>query len=234
MKFSSAKQIIPIVLVWAGALYAIDEIKNPRPLSELFAPKKQHLTVEQNVKEPTLYIYLNHMCCSGCLDDLNEALAKLDYLGKPMVATTPPSQTETDKIQVSDDKPVNYGNRIDVKVTDIKRLDFVQLNHALESVGFYAERIDFGGVAHFRLAVDLPHLCCNLCVNAGEQLPKVGKTIVGGGFTWLDSVEMKKGDKKMIVHVKYNQRFDVGELFTALHRMGFAPSAVRVDISSEK
>jgi hypothetical protein len=230
MKFtlSSPKQIVAMSLVWAAALFAIDYIKHPRPLSELFGMKQGRFGDAVRPTNPTITLWVNHLCCSGCLDDLRAALQPLTWadkveLDKDALAQRAANQRE----QALND----FSNRvrIEIKAEDIARVDFVALDRAVRDAGLVAEHIQFGGIPHMRLEAHVPHLCCNLCKVAVEEGVKIARQPgAGNDFKWLDSINVDRPQKTVTAYTRYDSIVDVGEFIAALNHLGFAPAALTV------
>ncbi len=229
MKFtlSNPRQIVTMTLVWTAALFAIDYTKHPRPLSVLFGMKQEGLGDAVRPTNPTITLWVNHLCCSGCLDDLRAALQPLTWadkveLDKGAVAREAAKQRE----QALND----FSNcvRIEIKADDIARVDFVALDRAVRDAGLVAEHIQFGGLPHMRLEAHIPHLCCNLCKVAVEEGAKIARQLGAGGFKWLDSINVDRPQKTVTAYTRYDSIVDVGEFIAALNHLGFAPAALTV------
>jgi hypothetical protein len=235
VKFSNAKQIIGILVGWALALLVIDEIKDPRPLTQILG-KPPTIDPATNLRNPHLTLFMNHLCCTGCLGDVREALAKLPWLGKVDI----PDEGNLLPQEKASAQPVAetlsaYGNRLEVDVKDVAGIDFVALEKALREVGLIAERIDFGGVRHFRLEAELNHVCCELCSKAAQQGLEIAQALRANGanIKWLDSVQVIKEKKKIVAHARYDAVVDIVDFMTVLGHIGYAPSALTVQADAE-
>jgi hypothetical protein len=229
MRFSTVRQIVLLTLAWAAALFIVDYVKNPRPMAQLFGA---HF-VAPVASRPHLSLWMNHLCCSGCLVDVQEALGGIPGLGLADVAR-PTDLPNREKVDDAIANETGYANRIEVDVTDLKVLDFVTLNHALEKTGLVAEQVELSGVPHFRLEAELQHVCCGACSRALESGFDVVKSLrATGRFTWLDSATVNKERRTIVAHARYNKAADIQELIAAIHHLGFAPIALRVLVDSE-
>ena len=230
MKFtlSNPRQIVTMTLVWATALFAVDYMKHPRPLSVLFGIKREGLGEAARLTNPTIILKVNHLCCSGCLDDLRAALQPLTWadkveLDKSALARGADKQRE----QALND----FSNRvrIEIKAEDIARMDFIALDRAMRDAGFVAEHIEFGGIPHMRLEAHVTHLCCNLCKVAVEEGVKIAiQPGAGSDFKWLDNINVDRPQKTVTAYTRYNSIVDVGEFIAALNHLGFAPATLTV------
>jgi hypothetical protein len=82
LTLSNSRQIVTLALLWTTALFAVDYVKHPRPLSLLFGIKRAGLGGTVRVTRPTIFLRVNHLCCSGCLDDMQAALQPLTWVDK--------------------------------------------------------------------------------------------------------------------------------------------------------
>jgi copper chaperone CopZ len=230
MKFtlSSSKQIFAMTLVWVAALFAIDYIKYPRPLSELFGMGQGRFGDAVRPTNPTITLRVNHLCCSGCLDDLRAALRPLTWVDKVELQKDSLTRQVSNQRERSLD---DFSNRvqIEIKAEDITRVDFVALDRAVRDAGFFAEHIQFGGLPHMRLEAHVPHMCCNLCKVAVEEGVKIARQPgTGDDFKWLDSVKVDRPQKIIMAYTHYGSIVDVGEFIAALNHLGFPPAALTV------
>jgi hypothetical protein len=231
MRFASLKQIVGLTVAWALVLFSADYLKNPRPIAEMFGGRRGSAA---HPSRPHLSIWMNHLCCSGCLGDVQQALAVLPGLGPADLAQQPQKMPSPESVDSSASVVDNPANRLEVDVTDTKLVDFVAIDHALEKTGLVAERVEFGGVQHFRVVAELRHLCCQACVRGLELGLNIAKSLrATGQFGWIDSVTVSKEHHSLIVHARYDKTVDVEELIAALHRIGFAPTSVRILTGSE-
>ena len=77
MKFASARQVVAISVAWGISLYAVDLVKRPRGISDLFT--RNVVVAATHSDRPHLSLWFNHLCCSGCLSDVSGALAGFAY-----------------------------------------------------------------------------------------------------------------------------------------------------------
>ncbi len=229
MKFATARQIVVLTLMWCAALFALDYVKNPQLWKAAAAPPPAREGVFVD-------LWMNHMCCSGCLGDIRAALANVPGLGAPTVLgkdLLTPTQADSAVAQVN-----QYANMVRVPVTDLAKVDFVAVDSALRAKGFVAGRIEFGGVDHFRVEAELGHMCCGLCEKAtNEELTFMRARGVGGQFKWLDSLTVDKVKKRVIAHARYlepGKTIDVAEFIAGLGHAGYAPLAVRILLGDPK
>jgi hypothetical protein len=226
LTLSNSRQIIAMTLVWATALFAVDYLKHPRPLSLLFGIKRERLGDAVRLTKPTILLRMNHLCCSGCLDDLRAALQPLTWADKvelDKAALGAGNQHE----QTLDD--FSNSVRIEIKDKDIPRMDFMALDRAMRDAGFVAARIEFSGIPHMRLEAHVTHLCCNLCQVAIEKGVKIAtRPGAASTFKWLDTLNVDRPQKTVTVSTHYDTIVDVGEFIAALNQLGFAPATLMV------
>ncbi len=222
MRFATVRQIVVLTVIWCAALFALDYVKNPQLWRAESAPRI-------DAEGARVDLWMSHVCCTGCLSDIREALANVPGLGTPNVVgkeLIPQSQADA-AAEVE-----QYANMVRVPVTDLAKLDFVAIDSALRAKGFIARRMEFGGADHFRVEAELNHLCCGLCEKATyEGLAFLKARGLGGQFKWLDSVTVDKVKKRVIAHARYlepGKTIDVGEFITGLGYAGYAPASVRI------
>jgi copper chaperone CopZ len=224
MRFANLRQIVGLTLAWALVLFTADYIKHPRPIAQLLGRAPSGAGP---MARPHLRIWMKHLCCSGCLADVQQALAELPGLGPAALATPEirsPAQASAAPAAIDDDS-----NRLEIDVTDVKLLDFVVVDHAIEQTGLAAERMEFGGVPHFRIEAELKHLCCQACVKGLEMGLSITRSLrATGQFGWIDSVAVSKEHRRLIIHARYDRTVDLEELMAALHHIGFSPASLRV------
>jgi hypothetical protein len=215
-----------MTLVWATALFAVEYIKHPRPLSVLFGVKREGPGNAGRLMNPTIILRVNHLCCSGCLDDLREALQRLTWADKVELDKSALARGAGSQQALND-----FSNRvwIEIKAEDIARMDFMALDRALRDAGFVAEHIEFGGIPHMRLEAHVRHLCCNLCKVGVEEGVKIAtQPVAGSDCKWLKSINVDRPQKTVTVYTRYDSIVDVGEFIAALNHLGFAPAAITV------
>ena len=226
LTLSNSRQIVTVALLWTTALFAVDYVKHPRPLSLLFGIKREGLGGTVRVTRPTILLRVNHLCCSGCLDDLQAALQPLTWVDKVELdksALMAGNQHE----QMLDD--FSNSVRIEVKDKDIPRMDFIALDRAMRDAGFVAARIEFSGIPRMRLEAHVTHLCCNLCQVALEKGVKLAiQPGAGSGFKWLDTTNVDRPRKTVTAYSHYGTIVDVGEFIATLNQLGFAPATLTV------
>jgi hypothetical protein len=225
MNFATAKQIITLVIVITVGCYVFDYYQNPQ--------LRHHGTASSaNVdKGARLTLWINHLCCSDCLNDARQALAALP--GIDAANAIGPKQLLT-RVQADQSKaslPQN-GNSIELVVSNADKLDFVALDNALRDKGLVAGRMELSGIEHFRLAAKVEHLCCGMCErSAHERIAFLKARGQSGQLKWLDSVSVDRDAKTIVAHARYLQigkTVDVTEFLAALNDIGYAPRSVQI------
>jgi hypothetical protein len=227
IRLATSAQILTMAVAWLAVCMAIDYSFN------------RHLwagTVETPPSSVPLSLRINHLCCTGCFDDVKKALEQLPWLkGAPMTVRAGNLRTQE---QADIAGPVgDYGGWLDISVKDVSQIDFVAIDQALRGEGFVASQMQFGGLRHFRLEGRVRHLCCGMCKDACERLPELGKSRQAGRLRWLDSVSADRAGAKVVFHVRYQQpddRIDVTELLATMDEVGLPPSTLRVIASAEE
>jgi len=228
LTLTNPRQIVTMTLLWATVLFAVDYIKHPRPLSVLFGIKREGLDDAVRLTNPTIILRVNHLCCSGCLDDLRAALQPLSWADKVELDKSALARgADNRREQTLND----FSNRvrIEIKAEDIVRMDFIALDRAMRDAGFVAEHIEFVGIPHMRLEAHVTHLCCNLCKVAVEEGVKSARQLgAGSDFKWLDSINVDRPQKTVTAYTRYDSIVDVGEFIATLNHLGFAPATLTV------
>lgn len=228
MTFASARTLVLLTILWAATLFGIDYAKNPRSAAALFATKGMGESKKDG--KPVIKLWMNHMCCTGCLSDVTKALETIPMI---RVKQTPLESREQADLEPTN-KPKDYGNEVELEITDLKTIDFMVIDRTLRAAGLVADRMELSGPRHFRLNAELKHICCGLCatgVKEGLELTKGLKS--QGHFKWLDSFNVIKEKKLVVAHARYDAVADVAELLNALNQVGFEPTAIFVDVDSE-
>ncbi len=228
MKFATATQIVVLSIISCVGLFALDYFKNPQlwhrsaAASSATAAKGVHLT-----------LWMNHLCCTSCMDDVRAALATVP--GIDAAAAVPPKDllTQNQANQLNASLP-DYGNTVDVPVTDLQKLDLVTLDRALREKGFVAGRMELSGVPHFRLEATVNHTCCGLCKRSTNERIQFLKTRgQGGQFSWLDSTDVDSEHKTITAYARYvepGKSVDVTDFMLGLGDLGYAPLSMRVEV----
>jgi len=230
MKFASVKQIVAMVVLTIVGLFALDYYKNP----QLWHRQTAGMAASDN--KPRLLLWMNHMCCTGCLDGIRQALDGLpgiDLAG----ATSPKSMLTQAEANAQGATLPDYGNAIVLPITDLETVDLVAIDRALRDKGFVAGRMELSGVEHFRLEAALNHLCCGMCDRSiPERLGFLKAKGSSGQFRWLDSVSVDHDKKTVVASARFlepGKSADVAEFLSGLNYLGFEPSALRVRVGEK-
>lgn len=225
MTFASARQIIALVIIIAAFCFVFDYYKNPQLWHHASA-----VSADAD-KGARLTVWINHLCCSDCLGDARKALAALP--GIDAVNAGGPKQllTREQADQTTASLP-DYGNSLELAVSDADKLDFVALDKALRDQGLVAGRMELSGIDHFRLAAKVGHLCCGMCArSAPERIAFLKSRAQSGQLRWLDSVSVDRDSKTILAHARYLQAgntVDVAEFLSALNDIGYAPTSIQI------
>lgn len=227
MRFATVGQVLAMVLVWAAALFGIDYTKNPH----LWNPAAVGALPAEGVH---LRLWIDHLCCTGCLADVVKALGAVSSLGVPRPQ---PGLMPEGAAKERTEGLGEYGGYVDVPVKQVDHLDLVMIDRVLRDVGLVPRRMEVGGLEHFRLVAEIPHLCCGICkAGLDDGFSIVKAQAVKGQFAWLDSVTVSRERKTITAYARYLERgktVDIGEFLAGLNFVGFAPSYVKVVVESE-
>ena len=228
MKFASVKQIVALTAITCIGLFTLDYFKNP----QLWHP------MSVNAARPgvRLTLWMNHLCCTGCLADLRQALAGVPGIDLANAADPKPLLTQAEANMQGTSLP-DYGNAVELPVSDLEKLDLLAVDRTLRDKGFVAGRMELSGVEHFRLEALLPHLCCGMCDRSIQQRIAFLKAKGSAGqLKWLDSVTVDHEKKTVAAHARFlepGKTVDVVEFLSGLNYLGYEPSSLRV-IAEEK
>jgi hypothetical protein len=227
VRLATNAQIWVMALAWFGVCMGIDYTFN------------RHLwagTAQAPASSVTLSLRLNHLCCSGCFDDVRKALTALPWLKDAPMTMREGNLRTQEQAEVAG--PVgDYGGWLDISTRDFQEIDFVAIDQALRGAGFVASQIQFGGPRHFRLEARVRHLCCPMCKDACERLPEIGRARQAGRLRWLDSVSADRAGSRVLFHARYQEpdsRIDVTEVLATMEEVGLPPSSLKVRAGTEE
>jgi len=228
MKFASVKQIILLTAITCVGLFGLDYYKNP----QLWHSKSGSMA-RPGVR---LTLWMNHLCCLGCLADVRQALAEIP--GIDVANATDPKQLLTQaEANMQGASLPEYGNAVELPISALEKLDLVAVDRALRDKGFVAGRMELSGVEHFRLEALLEHLCCGMCDRSiQERVAFLKAKGSAGQLKWLDSVTVDHEKKTVAAHARFlepGKTVDVVEFLSGLNYLGYEPSSLRI-IAEEK
>ena len=221
-RLATRYQIVAMTVAWLGVLMAIDVTKNPHLWAAAEAPARP--------PDAALSLWVNHLCCTGCLADVREALAGLPWVDARQVRArervVSREQAETAGPQA------DYGGWVDVALGDVEGVDFVAVDRALRERGMVASRMEFAGPPHYRLEAKVHHMCCGMCRDAAQRMPALERA--RSRLRWVDSVTADRGT--VTVHARYQaagEAVDVADLLGAFDEVGLPPMSLRVRAGAE-
>jgi copper chaperone CopZ len=231
MKFASVKQSLVLIAVTCLGLYLLDYYKNP----QLWHPRS--VVMASTDKGPRLTLWMNHLCCSGCLDDIRKALAGVGGVDLTNAVAPKSLLSQAEANAMAKSLP-DFGNPVELPITDLDKLDLVAIDKALRDKGFVAGRMELGGVQHFRLEAVLDHLCCGMCDRSiNERIAFLKAKGQGGQLKWLDSVVVEHEKKTVVAHARFvepGKSVDVAEFLSGLNYLGYEPSSLRVAVPANE
>jgi len=227
IRLATNAQILVLAVAWLAVCMGIDYKFN------------RHLwagTVEAPPASVPLSLRINHLCCTGCLDDVKKALQTLPWLKDAPIKVREGNLRTQEQADVAGPAG-EYGGWIDISVKELSQIDFVAIDQALRAEGLVASQMQFGGLRHFRLEGRVRHMCCGMCKDACERLPELGKAKQSGRLRWLDSVSAERASGKVVVHARYQEpddRIDITELLGAMDEIGLPPFSLKVVAGAEE
>lgn len=238
MHFARPGQLIAMIFVWTLCLVAYDQHANPRSFATYWAEFRGSSTRPTVVSEgdtPRVKLSMPHLCCSGCLNEIRAALKPLTWLAPArLVKELATTEIAAESAGGSESPPQaatsaedSTANEIEFEILDLPRADFSLLDQALHDTGLVPDRIEVSGMGHFRLEVELPHLCCKVCSRAvDDQLERLLRKETQG--RWFDSMTMNHVKKTVTIYARMNAVVNLVELHKALAQAGFSAHSVRV------
>jgi hypothetical protein len=219
-------QMIVMTVVWLAVLLVIDYTKNP------------HLRAADPVATAAtrtngLALWINHLCCTGCMGDVRSALAGLPWVDPEQIR----AREHVISREQADEHPTpqsDYGGWVDVGVTSVAAIDFVEIDRALREKGMVASRMEFSGPQHFRLEAKVHHLCCGMCRDATDRIPTLDRARMR--LRWVDSVTSDRASQKVTVHARYQEAgapIDVADLLGALDEVGLPAMSLHILADAE-
>lgn len=230
MKFANVRQIVIVAVISCVGLFALDYFKNP----QLWGPQPVAAATIGN--GPELTVWMNHLCCDACLDNVRQALTGLPGIDLSKAQTPDKLRTREEADKLTESLP-DYGGRVTIPVTNLEQLDIMAVDRAVRSKGLVAGRIEISGVEHFHLEAKMGHLCCGTCDRAAqEHITFLKARGMGGQFAWLDSLTVNHQTSTVVAYARFLERgksIDIAELINGLNEAGFAPLSLRVLTSDE-
>jgi hypothetical protein len=224
-RLATPVQIVAMTVGWLAVLLAINYAKNT------------HLRASERTagRPPSaaLGLWINHLCCTGCLGDVRDALAAIPWVDIKQIH--PREQVITREQAEVAAPQSDYGGWVDVGVTNIGAIDFVEIDRALREHGMVASRIEFGGPQHFRLQARVRHLCCGMCKDAADRIPTLDRAR-NGRLRWVDSVTADRAGQRVTVHARYQNAgdtVDVSDLLGAFDEIGLPALSLAVLADAE-
>jgi len=217
-RLATPVQMVVMTVVWLGVLVAIDYAKNPRLRAEDMAAARPAAA--------GLSVWINHLCCVSCFSEVRAALATIPWIDPQNIRSR--SNLERTEAQAagaaSDD-----GGWVDVGMTEVKSVDFVEIDRVLREKGVLASRIEFGGPQHFRMEARVR--CCGKCQEALDRMMTLDRTRATARLRWVDSMTVDHAGQRLTVHARYQDSgavIDVADLLGALDEAGLPAFSLHV------
>ncbi len=197
IRLATPVQITALTVGWLAVLMIIDVAKNRHLWPCIWGAQPSPPT------SVPLSLWINHLCCSGCLADVRAALGTLPWI-EPEAVRTRQQKLPTAEEAEAQGPAGEYAGWVDVQVKDPGLIDFVAVDRALRDKGLVASRMEFGGVPHFRLEAEVAHLCCGVCKEAAQRVTELSRAVTTGRLLWVDSVTADRATKKrVVVYARY-------------------------------
>lgn len=214
--------------------------------------KPHSVEVDSGRSGATVLLTMNHLCCSGCLDDFTKSLNSLAV--KPGIIS-PDDVLPPEEAGSADRGVADYSAPVILTLEseeDILALDFAQLDQALRAKGLVAGemKLTFSRATHFRFVAHVGHMCCEACIEGAEEalVRYRNAALRENRFQWMNSIRVRKiateadvdGEDpggEIIAYVRYvegeNDPVDVKEFLDALDVAGFAANSIKIRLGEE-
>ncbi len=230
IRLATPVQIVALTAAWLAFLMLIDITKNRHLWPRIWPVSRPPAAAVP------LSLWINHLCCSGCLADVRGALATLPWV-EPGAVRERQGKLRTPEEANAQGPGGEYGGWVDVQVKNPALIDFVAIDRALRDKGLVASRMEFGGPAHFRLEAQVAHLCCDVCKDAAEHTIELSRALTAGRLLWVDSLAADRPKHRLVIYARYlepGKTIDVAEFLGAMDQVGLAPSSLRVLTGAEE
>jgi hypothetical protein len=219
------QQVLIMMLLWALLLIVIDKRMNVHP---------ERTTGVGSAKNPQLIFGLNHLCCSGCFDNVFKAIKQQSWLANPTLYSDAPLQSQQEAHTVKPHASATYFGQVkaDLDAGQANIIDLMKIYRDIEIEGLALENFKMVNVPHFELHILLPHLCCPTCKDAVgkicdlspqnqlyddlKDMPTLKKAIVESDGATLEF----QGDTPT----------DMAQVLRVLHRIGYVPKEMHLSV----
>lgn len=213
--------IIILTLLWAGILITYDKMYN----KYFYKPQQAQLST---LTSPQLSVWIQHVGCTGKTEEVVQVLQKIAWLSKLSVKR--PGEMAGMSAEMGVKRPEEQQCDIGVvaNVEDIAQVDFMEIDRALRARNIVPTTLEFGGIPHFGLRVQLANLCDTCAREAVDALSprKDAKGTVT--FKWLDSRRANPKDQTLTAFVRFHHEAHIEEMIRALDQAGFPPLSMRI------
>jgi hypothetical protein len=217
-RLATRAQMVVMTIVWLGVLVAIDYAKNPRARVGGIAAAR--------ADSVGLSLWINHLCCPGCFGEARDALAAVPWVDRGQIRAREPV---TSSPQAAPGPAADDGGWVDIGLTELKDLDFVEIDHVLREHGMVVSRFEFGGPRHFRLQAKVR--CCGMCEEAVARILSVDRARSMPRLRWVDSVSFDRAGQHVTVHARYQEPgnvVDIADLLGAFDEVGLPAFSLHV------
>lgn len=218
-RLATPTQAVVMTIAWLGVLAAIDYAKTPRVAQGEEGPARP--------KAAGIALWINHLSSPGCFGAAHDALAAIPWIDAAQVLPRAPitgGGSGAEAASAQDD-----GGWIDVGMTSLTDLDFVEIDHILREHGMVVSRMQFGGPPHFRLEAKVR--CCGKCEEAVGRIVSLDRARSMPRLRWVDSVAFDRAMQKVTVHARFqgaDDVIDVADLLGAFDEVGLPAFNLKV------
>ncbi len=232
IKFATVRTIVLLTVIWALLCYGTGYALNPNSMGVFSRPSTENVASRT---APHVTLWMNHLCCSGCVDDVTKALGGISWITDLKMGAAVGTPEENDQKAMEGSQAISESrNRIDFDVKDANQIEFMVIARALRDAGLVADKIELSGVEHYRVEAGFKHVCCKQCADSLDSgINSMQLLKATGQLPWIDSVVTNKVRKTLTAHARYGAMADMVEFIGALNRLGFEPDALKVLVGSE-
>lgn len=218
------QQVLIMTLLWAVLLVVIDKNMNVHPERSKPLGTAMH---------PQIVFGLNHLCCSGCFDNVFKAVKQQSWLTNPALVADKPLQSQQEAQVVNPHASHNtYFGQVsaDLDPTQAGIVDLMKIYRDIEAEGLALEKFELKHVHHFTLYILLPHLCCPTCKTAvGKIADTSPDSAIAAELKGLNMPRPPSFENDGLT-LEFTGDTDIAKVLRALHQIGYVPKTMRMAI----
>lgn len=217
------QQVLIMMCLWALMLIVIDKRMNVHP---------ERAKPLGSAKNPQIVFGLNHLCCSGCFDNVFKAIKQQSWLANPGLISDKPLQSQQEAHTVKPHIPATYYGEVsaDMDAGQAGIIDLMKIYRDIEAEGLALEHFKLIHVAHFKLYIVLPHMCCPTCKTA---VGKIADTSLENPL-YEELKELHVVEQPIVENdgatLEFKGDTDLAQVLKVLHRIGYVPKEMHISV----